>query len=214
MKELKIFIKKTLVILGIRSNHHLENFGRRYSTTRYFMYNSIEKFIIQHHLFGKILLISERKEYSIRNMFSKKCIFISTEYPDVDITDLSKFKSNSFDVVVSDQVLEHVPDPFKACREIHRVLKKEGYAINTSCTFYHIHDNPDYFRFTKLGLRELHKDFKEIGLLGSWGNREVMGKFIRENYKSFDVLHNKRDYKLATINEETWPWLVWCIAQK
>jgi SAM-dependent methyltransferase len=39
------------------------------------------------------------------------------------------FENNSFDVVICNHVLEHVPDFKKAASEIYRVLKKDGYAI-------------------------------------------------------------------------------------
>jgi len=39
------------------------------------------------------------------------------------------FKSNSFDIVLSNQVIEHVFDTDLLLREIHRILKPEGYAI-------------------------------------------------------------------------------------
>ncbi len=46
----------------------------------------------------------------------------------MDLTDL-KFEDNSFDVIICSHVLEHVPDDTKAMREIHRVLKADGWAI-------------------------------------------------------------------------------------
>ena len=42
-----------------------------------------------------------------------------------DITDLH-FEDNSFDAVYTCAVLEHLPDPVKALKEIHRVLKVGG----------------------------------------------------------------------------------------
>ena len=45
-----------------------------------------------------------------------------------DLTDL-KFEGNTFDMVVCNHVLEHIPDEPKALQEIHRVLKKDGLAI-------------------------------------------------------------------------------------
>ena len=39
------------------------------------------------------------------------------------------FKSNSFDVILNNQVIEHVCNTDLLLREIHRILKPEGYAI-------------------------------------------------------------------------------------
>ncbi|MCX7593402.1 MAG: methyltransferase domain-containing protein [Fischerella sp.] len=46
----------------------------------------------------------------------------------VDVTDMP-FADNSFDVILCNHVLEHVPDDRKAMRELHRVLKPTGWAI-------------------------------------------------------------------------------------
>lgn len=43
-------------------------------------------------------------------------------------TDLG-FKDNSFDIVIANHILEHIPDDRSAMREIHRVLRREGVAI-------------------------------------------------------------------------------------
>jgi SAM-dependent methyltransferase len=45
-----------------------------------------------------------------------------------DATNLS-FKDESFDVVIANHVLEHIPEDFKAMQEFYRVLKKGGFAI-------------------------------------------------------------------------------------
>lgn len=66
------------------------------------------------------------------------------------------FADSSFAIVVSQETLEHVQDPWLAVREIHRVLKVGG-------TFYcqvpfviGYHPGPtDFWRFTKEGIREL-----------------------------------------------------------
>lgn len=45
-----------------------------------------------------------------------------------DATDLS-FKDESFDLVIGNHIMEHIPDDRKAMKEIWRVLKKGGQAI-------------------------------------------------------------------------------------
>jgi SAM-dependent methyltransferase len=47
-----------------------------------------------------------------------------------DLRELS-FKSNSFDVVLSTEVFEHIPDAYRAFKEVHRVLKTGGRHIFT-----------------------------------------------------------------------------------
>jgi len=46
----------------------------------------------------------------------------------IDVTALS-FPDGSFDAVICNHVLEHVPDDGRAMREIHRVLKPGGWAL-------------------------------------------------------------------------------------
>ncbi|MBI2595560.1 methyltransferase domain-containing protein [Candidatus Daviesbacteria bacterium] len=47
-----------------------------------------------------------------------------------DLTKLS-FKEQSFDLVISGDVFEHIPDPYKAHKEVYRVLKSGGRHIFT-----------------------------------------------------------------------------------
>jgi len=45
----------------------------------------------------------------------------------MDITDI-KFPEETFDVIICNHVLEHIPDDRKAIAELYRVLKKGGWA--------------------------------------------------------------------------------------
>jgi SAM-dependent methyltransferase len=47
----------------------------------------------------------------------------------VDITDMRAYADASFDVVLCSHVLEHVPDDRRAMRELHRILRSDGFAI-------------------------------------------------------------------------------------
>lgn len=62
----------------------------------------------------------------------------------------------SFDTVFSAEVLEHVPDPDQALREIFRVLKPGGMFVMSIPHLMYLHNEPyDFFRYTKYGLRVL-----------------------------------------------------------
>ena len=50
------------------------------------------------------------------------------------------FRDDSVDLIVHSDVLEHVPDPWKAMREIFRVLKKGGKCI-FACPIYSVQDH-------------------------------------------------------------------------
>ena len=41
------------------------------------------------------------------------------------------FDVNTLDLIISTEVFEHIPDPYKAFREVHRVLKKGGIHVFT-----------------------------------------------------------------------------------
>jgi SAM-dependent methyltransferase len=68
-------------------------------------------------------------------------------------------QDNSFDMVMSTQVLEHVPDPSAFITEMARVCKRGGAAIVSLPFVYQQHEEPyDYFRFTQFGIEELLKN--------------------------------------------------------
>ena len=47
----------------------------------------------------------------------------------IDITDMRPYADASFDIVLCSHVLEHVPDDRLAMRELHRILRPDGFAI-------------------------------------------------------------------------------------
>jgi SAM-dependent methyltransferase len=65
----------------------------------------------------------------------------------------------SFDVVLCLQVLEHVPDPAAAVRELRRVVRPGGRVLATTHGIYPFHPNPeDLWRWTHTGLARLFSD--------------------------------------------------------
>ena len=73
-----------------------------------------------------------------------------------DIQNMDMINDNIYDTIVCFEVLEHIPNPFKAVSEIRRVIKDNGIFILTVPHLSRLHDVPhDYFRYTKYGLKSL-----------------------------------------------------------
>lgn len=69
------------------------------------------------------------------------------------------FANDSVGTVIIAETLEHVADPYRAVREIHRVLRPGGVAIVTTPFNFPIHYMPDYTRFTPEGMARLLSGF-------------------------------------------------------
>lgn len=103
-------------------------------------------------------------------------------------------KSNSIDIVLCNQLIEHVSEPSKIIVEINRILKEEGILILTAPQMGRLHGEPnDYYRYTKWGLKYLlKKNNMKIELIephggvfraiGSHLNFFLIDYFGRSNY--------------------------------
>lgn len=73
-----------------------------------------------------------------------------------DVMDMPQVADSTFDLVLSSEVIEHVPRPVDAVREMARVLREDGVLLLSSPHLSRIHEAPnDYFRYTRYGLEEL-----------------------------------------------------------
>lgn len=88
-------------------------------------------------------------------------------HPDLvgDVHDLP-LEDNSVDAIICMSLLEHVEEPQKAMREMHRVLKPGGYFFLFVPFLFYYHPMPgyykDFYRFTYDGVEYLLKDFSEV----------------------------------------------------
>jgi SAM-dependent methyltransferase len=70
----------------------------------------------------------------------------------------------SVGTVVAADSLEHVRDPGRAIREMHRVLRDDGLCLITTPFVFPIHYPPDYWRFTPEGLATLLAPFPAVAV--------------------------------------------------
>jgi len=138
---------------------------------------------------------------------------VASNFPVTDIQSLTNYHDETYDVAIIDQVIEHVPDPRKAVRELKRVLKKDGWLIVTAPFLVPVHDNPrnDYWRFTETGLRKLVEGFAEI-ISGGWGNREFVAHVLWNGFgvKAGDWIGGGHLAK----HEDRYSYTVWVFARK
>jgi len=74
----------------------------------------------------------------------------------LDAENLSEIPSESYDIAILIEVLEHLPHPWLALSEAYRVLKPGGIIIVSVPHLSRLHDLPhDYYRFTANGLAVL-----------------------------------------------------------
>lgn len=79
-----------------------------------------------------------------------------------DITD-TKLPKDEWDLIICSQTLEHVFDFKKAIKEIHRMLKKGGYAILDSPWEYPYHGVAGYGDYWRISDTALVRLAEEIG---------------------------------------------------
>lgn len=73
------------------------------------------------------------------------------------------FRDQSADMVLSEAVIEHIPDAHKALKEFSRVVKSGGYLYIHVPFLYPFHSSPnDYYRWTLEGLKNDLPEFEVI----------------------------------------------------
>lgn len=115
------------------------------------------------------------------------------EIPHQDLTDLT-FSDNSFDLIISEHVMEHVNDPKKAFKEICRVLKKNGRYIfsipfeSRNKSLIRIDKN-----YNKLMPEKYHLDpLRAEGVLvfNDFSKKDFFEKYVPNNFKSKEIIEN------------------------
>ena len=100
-----------------------------------------------------------------------------------DISQCPHIPDNSFDVIFSLQVFEHVKEPWRAAAEIKRILKPGGLTFHSAPFSWRYHPHPvDFWRFSPDALEFLFSGLKCI-------------------YKKFDIVERRRNATRLSTND-------------
>ncbi len=124
---------------------------------------------------------------------------------------MEPYRPEAFDLIILEQVLEHVLWPYRAVKHAFEMLCPDGWAMITTPFLVKVHAYPtDCSRWTEVGLKHL---LAEGGFdmdciqTGSWANRQaVVGGFSR--------VPHFRPWLHSLHHEPNFPVMVWAFAQK
>lgn len=133
----------------------------------------------------------------------------SVHYPAFDLC--ASTLEKSYDLIIAEQVFEHLLWPYRACRNVCKMLKPKGYFLITTPFLLRIHDGPhDCTRWTETGIKyflaEGGFNIEQIKT-GTWGNRACVRANLSNWAKYNPLLHSLK-------NEPDCPVVVWALARK
>ncbi len=134
----------------------------------------------------------------------------AVDFPEFDIC--RDQLDDRFDLVIAEQVFEHIPYPLRAAKNVLEMLRPGGCFLISTPFLIRRHACPlDCSRWTETGMKYLliESGFPESGIrTGSWGNRRCAKANFRGRWPiyvpGFHSLRNDPDYPLQ----------VWALARK
>jgi SAM-dependent methyltransferase len=136
--------------------------------------------------------------------------YSATQFPQFDIC--RQRLDRQFDVIIADQIWEHLVEPEEAARNVLAMLKPGGHFVLATPFLIRVHGSPhDYSRWTAEGLKRLltRAGFADDVTVGQWGNRKCIAADLRRKDK-WSVYGWRRDMR----NEPDFPVTVWAFARK
>ncbi|TDE53946.1 class I SAM-dependent methyltransferase [Flavobacterium sp. GT3P67] len=167
------------------------------SNTNYLVYLSFHRDLykaIETYATGKLLDIGcGNKPYEswIKGRVSEYigCDIVQSSSNRVDVLCQANnipLESNSFNTILSTQVIEHVEDHQGVVNEAHRLLKSNGYFILSGPLYWNLHEEPyDFFRFTKHGFRYILEKagFEVCEIVSNGGAWATLGQVINHTFE-------------------------------
>lgn len=134
--------------------------------------------------------------------------FSEMNWPDHDICE--RVIERQFDLIIADNVWEHLLHPYKAAQNVLAMLKPGGRFINITPFMIRYHPIPtDCTRWTELGMANFLTDvgFEAESIeTGSWGNAAA----VKANFHRW----GRTGWRRALPNDPNFPVTVWAIAHK
>jgi hypothetical protein len=134
--------------------------------------------------------------------------FTEMNYPAYDIC--NDRLDRQFDLVIADQVFEHLLWPYRAGRHVFDMVKPGGHFMVMTPFLIRIHDVPvDCSRWTETGMRYFLAEcgFElETVRTGAWGNRDA----LKANLVSWARVGWRKEFP----NEPAYPQSIWALARK
>jgi SAM-dependent methyltransferase len=131
--------------------------------------------------------------------------YTSLEFPAFDL--VTSDPPGRYDVVICEQVLEHVVDPDAAARTLAGMLRPHGWLLVSTPFLIRVHGSPgDYWRFTPAGLRILlERHGLAVESVKGWGNRRA----VVSNLRIWSFHRRWRSLR----NEPELPVVVWALSR-
>lgn len=134
--------------------------------------------------------------------------YTEMNWPDYDICD--DVLDRQFDIVIADNVWEHLLHPWRAAQNVLAMLKPGGLFINITPFLIRHHPIPtDCTRWTELGMRHFLADVGfDAGAIdtGSWGNAAA----VKANFHRWA----RTGWRRRLPNDPNFPLTVWAFAHK
>jgi SAM-dependent methyltransferase len=116
-----------------------------------------------------------------------------------------------FDLIIAEQVFEHLLWPYRAGRNIYSMLNPGGLFLVTTPFLVKVHDYPqDCSRWTPTGMRYFLAEcgFPLEGVEAySWGNRSC----VEANFRRWEIF---RRWRHSLVDEPEFPIVVWALARR
>ncbi len=139
----------------------------------------------------------------------------SATYPEFDIC--SGRLPRQFDIIIADQVFEHLLWPYRAGRNVYDMLNDGGYFLVITPFLQKIHNYPvDCSRWSEVGLKHF---LAECGfsleriITGSWGTKQAARANLSEARLTDYPLYNPLVHRNMKANK-LFPVQVWALAHR